>query len=126
MPALSRLIRAAAVGSLLLLVGAIAYGVLAPNPVKGIDERLSRNGAAPAPPFTLAVLAKGHLGRPLTGRVGASFADHRVALSALRGVPVVLNFWITEKVTTKTRLRRTQGRGAAYQPPANPLGLRGP
>lgn len=80
---------AAAVGFL----GLLAFGVLAQSPSTAIDDSLAAGRAAPAPPFELAVLQRGDLGKSLDRRVGVPLADARVSLRQLRGVPIVLNIW---------------------------------
>ena len=84
---------ALAAGSLgLLFVGLIAYGVAARAPNLKIDATLAQGSPAVAPPFDLAVLARGELG-PLAARLRGPLEDGRLSLAELRGSPAVVNFW---------------------------------
>ena len=68
-----------------LFVALLAYGIATQSPDTDIDDRLRRGETAPAPSFELSVLER--------GQGPAALADGRLALSELRGTPVVLNFW---------------------------------
>jgi cytochrome c biogenesis protein CcmG, thiol:disulfide interchange protein DsbE len=70
----------------------LAYGLTASSPDDSIDGRLAERRAAEAPALELPVLQQGSLG-PLTEKLRPLFADDRLALDELRGIPVVLNFW---------------------------------
>lgn len=74
-------------------IGLLTYGLTASAPETGIDEGLARGEAVPAPGFELAVLQRGQPGPRLEELVAGATSDERVALSELRGTPVVLNFW---------------------------------
>jgi cytochrome c biogenesis protein CcmG/thiol:disulfide interchange protein DsbE len=74
-------------------VGLLVYGVTAQAPDRTIDDALSRADAVDAPGFELDVLQRGRVPSPLAAPFGRASADGRVALSELRGTPVVLNFW---------------------------------
>jgi cytochrome c biogenesis protein CcmG/thiol:disulfide interchange protein DsbE len=79
-----------------LLVGLFAlliYGVTAHSPNATIDDSLSRGRPAKAPPFRLDLLQVGALGSALAPKLTGVFQRRSIALSQLRGTPVVLNFW---------------------------------
>jgi cytochrome c biogenesis protein CcmG, thiol:disulfide interchange protein DsbE len=101
------------VGLLALLI----YGVMAQSPSTSIDDALSRGQTTIAPSFRLAVLQAGSLGMPLEPKVAGVFRKRTVALSDLRGTPVVLNFWASwcvpcqEEASTSERAWRQQARG---------------
>jgi cytochrome c biogenesis protein CcmG/thiol:disulfide interchange protein DsbE len=100
------------VGLLALLI----YGVMAQSPNTSIDDALSRGQTTVAPAFRLDVLQTGSLGTPLQPRLAGVFARPAVALSELRGTPVVLNFWASwcvpcqEEAPTLERAWRQQAR----------------
>lgn len=77
----------------LTFIGLLVYGVMAQAPSTTIDDSLSRRQTVVAPPFHLAVLERGSLGPVLTSRLGGVFDRRAVALSDLRGTPIVLNIW---------------------------------
>jgi cytochrome c biogenesis protein CcmG/thiol:disulfide interchange protein DsbE len=79
----------AAAGFVALLV----YGVAAQAPDRTIDDALSHAEAVDAPGFELELLQRGRVPSPLLATFGRASADGRLALSELRGTPVVLNFW---------------------------------
>jgi cytochrome c biogenesis protein CcmG, thiol:disulfide interchange protein DsbE len=85
--------RVVAVAVAVLFVALLAYGLLSKATDDSIDQGLKRSGSVPAPPVELAVLERGELGPVLGARVGQALGAPRLELSALRGVPVVLNFW---------------------------------
>ncbi len=74
-------------------VGLLVYGVMAQAPDRRIDDALARAEAVDAPGFELEVLERGRVPAPLTSVVDRAARDGRIALSELRGTPVVLNFW---------------------------------
>ena len=81
-----------------VLVGAafvalLAYGLITKSPDRTVDDGLRKSGSVAAPALDQPVLQRGVLGEPLQARVGAVLAGPRVALTQLRGTPVVLNFW---------------------------------
>jgi peroxiredoxin/predicted DsbA family dithiol-disulfide isomerase len=79
-----------------LLVGAFAlliYGLTVQSPSATIDESLSRGLPAKAPPFRLDTLRAGGLGSALAPKLTGDVERRSIALSELRGTPVVLNFW---------------------------------
>ena len=78
--------RAAAVVVAALFVALLVYGVVRKSPDTGIDESLAKSHAPAAPGFDLPVLLE-------PAPADRAFADGRLALSELRGRPVVLNFW---------------------------------
>jgi cytochrome c biogenesis protein CcmG, thiol:disulfide interchange protein DsbE len=77
----------------LALVALLIYGITAQSPNATIDDRLSHDRSSPAPPFRLAELQAGSLGPVLAPKLTSSFKQRSLALSDLRGTPVVLNFW---------------------------------
>ena len=74
-------------------LGLLIYGIAAEAPDRTIDDALARADAIEAPGFELPVLAGGEVPVRLTRALGPAGADRRIALSELRGTPVVLNFW---------------------------------
>lgn len=76
-----------------LLVGLLAFGLTrqAANPSVGEALAAGRRPAAKA--FDLELLAPGRLSGSLRTRLAERFADGRVTLQELRGVPVVFNVW---------------------------------
>lgn len=79
----------AVVGFIALLV----YGLVAQSPDSTIDDALAQARATSAPGFELDVLQRGRQPAGLRPIVDRAAADGRIALSELRGTPVVLNFW---------------------------------
>lgn len=75
------------------LLALLIYGVMAQSPNTSIDDALSRGQTTVAPSFRLDVLQAGSLGTPLQPKLAGVFGRPAVALSELRGTPVVLNFW---------------------------------
>ena len=75
------------------LVGLLVYGVAAQAPDRTIDDALLRAEAVAAPGFELEILQRGRVPSALVTTFGRASADGRLALSELRGTPVVLNFW---------------------------------
>lgn len=78
---------------LALIMGLLAYGMLARSPDTSIDDSLARARPAPAKDFRLEVLRLGHLGAEFSRRLAPALADGRVSRDELRGTPYVLNFW---------------------------------
>jgi cytochrome c biogenesis protein CcmG/thiol:disulfide interchange protein DsbE len=76
-----------------LFVALLVYGLASKGADDAITSSLAEGKAPPAPAFTLEVLEKGDLPPRLERRIGAAFADGRVAVRELRGGPVVLNMW---------------------------------
>jgi cytochrome c biogenesis protein CcmG/thiol:disulfide interchange protein DsbE len=74
-------------------VGLLVYGLVAQAPDRTIDDALARAEAVDAPGFELDVLERGRVPAPLSSVVDRAARDGRIALSELRGTPVVLNFW---------------------------------
>jgi cytochrome c biogenesis protein CcmG/thiol:disulfide interchange protein DsbE len=74
-------------------VALLAYGLASKGTDDRIDEALASGRAAPAPGFSLEVLARGDLPPRLARPLGALFARDRLSLASLRGHPVVLNLW---------------------------------
>jgi hypothetical protein len=59
------------------------------------DDSLADSRPAPAPGYRLEVLQRGRLGEELDARLAPALADGRVAAQELRGMPYVLNFWVS-------------------------------
>ncbi len=76
-----------------LALAAIIVGLLSKPPDTRIDGRLSVKRAAPAPAFSLPLLAGGALPKNPSPRLAAALQSGRLSLAALRGTPVVLNIW---------------------------------
>jgi cytochrome c biogenesis protein CcmG, thiol:disulfide interchange protein DsbE len=89
-PPLGRVAVAVAVAAFLAL---LVYGLAAQSPDTSIDDELVNGRTPPAPAFELGLLAGSEELGPLARAVGPALADGRVALSELRGTPVVVNFW---------------------------------
>ena len=85
-----RALRIAGVLAAVAFVALLAYGLTTKATDSTIDDALSRGEAVPAPGFTLSALADGQDAGPAWSRAAA---DGEVALSELRGTPLVLNFW---------------------------------
>jgi cytochrome c biogenesis protein CcmG, thiol:disulfide interchange protein DsbE len=83
-----------AVGLVLVaaFVALLGYGLVANSPSTSIDSQLSKSKAVKPPAFELKVLQPGVLGQ-LRPRLNRALSDGRLALSELRGLPVVLNYW---------------------------------
>jgi cytochrome c biogenesis protein CcmG/thiol:disulfide interchange protein DsbE len=71
----------------------LAYGLLSKGADDRIDQALSSGRAARAPGFSLEVLTAGALPPRLEHALGASLRREKLALSDLRGTPIVLNLW---------------------------------
>jgi cytochrome c biogenesis protein CcmG/thiol:disulfide interchange protein DsbE len=82
-----------------LFVALLAYGVMAQSPSTGIDASLARGRPVAAPPFRLALLSHGNLGPVLGRRLASALRGAFLTLGALRGTPVVLNFYASWCVT---------------------------
>jgi cytochrome c biogenesis protein CcmG/thiol:disulfide interchange protein DsbE len=101
------------------LIGLLIYGVMAQSPNTSIDDALNRGQTTIAPAFRLDVLEPGSLGTPLQPKLAGVFGRPAVALSELRGTPVVLNFWASwcvpcqEEASTLERAWRQQARPRA-------------
>jgi cytochrome c biogenesis protein CcmG/thiol:disulfide interchange protein DsbE len=86
-------LRALGLVTAVAFVALLVYGLAARSPDTTIDDAIARGEPAGAPGFELDVL---HAGRPLgrlTAIVQRATSDGRLALSELRGTPVVLNIW---------------------------------
>lgn len=98
------------------LLALLIYGVMAQSPNTSIDDALSRGQTTIAPAFRLDVLQAGLLGTALQSKLAGVFGRPAVALSELRGTPVVLNFWASwcvpcqEEAPTLERAWREQAR----------------
>jgi cytochrome c biogenesis protein CcmG, thiol:disulfide interchange protein DsbE len=78
---------------LALFMALLAYGLLSQPADKTIDSSLAEAKAPPAPGFELELFQRGRVGARLAPRLRPAAADGHIALSELRGVPIVLNFW---------------------------------
>jgi cytochrome c biogenesis protein CcmG/thiol:disulfide interchange protein DsbE len=87
---LSRLVALALAG---LFIALLAYGLASKAPDDRIDQRLADGRTAPAPAFSLELLERGTLPRPLETGLSPALRDGKLDLGELRGVPFVLNFW---------------------------------
>jgi cytochrome c biogenesis protein CcmG/thiol:disulfide interchange protein DsbE len=76
-----------------LLIALLAYGLEVKNPDDTIDERLAEGRTAPAPGFSLELVARGRLPGALRRAVAPRLADGELSLEELRGTPTALNFW---------------------------------
>ena len=114
-------LRAAAVLAALAFLALLAYGVLTEGDDTSVDDRLRREGSAPAPALDLRLLERGDPGPALAPRLRPALQDGRLSLRELRGTPVVLNFWASwcDPCRTETPLlQRTwlqaRGRGVLF------------
>ena len=76
-----------------LFIALLVYGLESRGPDDAIDDALAEGRAPTAPAFDLEVLERGQIPAPLRAPLGGALADGRLALSELRGTPVVLNLW---------------------------------
>ncbi|HET7590568.1 MAG TPA: TlpA disulfide reductase family protein [Solirubrobacterales bacterium] len=81
------------IGGVVLFIALLVYGLESRGPDDAIDGALTEGRAAKAPAFDLEVLARGEIPARLREPLGGALADGRLALSELRGTPVVLNLW---------------------------------
>lgn len=114
-------VRSAALLGVGLFVALLAYGLLTAAPETGIDDNLAEARATPAPAFELPVLQRGDPGVTLAANQRSATADGQVALSELRGRPMVLNFWASwcvpcqqEAPLLERSWRRWRGEGVAF------------
>ncbi len=77
----------------LAFIALLAYGLAVQAPDTTIDDALARAQATSAPEFELDILQRERQPAGQEAPVERIAADGRVALSELRGRPVVLNFW---------------------------------
>ena len=82
-----------AIACVVALLGLLAYGISSRAPNTAIDARLAQGRPAAAPDFKLQVLQAGSLGARLSRRLAPTLTRRELDLRALRGAPVVLNFW---------------------------------
>ena len=86
-------LRSLGVLAAIAFTGLLVYGVTTQAPDRTIDDALARVEAVDAPGFDLEVLQRGRVPSSLAPVVDRAAADDRIALSELRGTPVVVNFW---------------------------------
>lgn len=117
----STLARGAVLLALALFMALLVYGLSTSSPRTDIDDALARAEPVRAPDFELPVLERGTLPRALRPTLRPALADGRVALSEVRGVPVVLNFWASwcipcrqEASTLERSWRRAGGQGVLF------------
>jgi cytochrome c biogenesis protein CcmG/thiol:disulfide interchange protein DsbE len=91
--ALRRGLQVLGIGTAVLFVVLLAYGVVAQSPSTRIDDNLARGRAVAAPAFELAVLQDGSLGPTLGARLAGVLSHGQLGPRQVRGVPFVLNFW---------------------------------
>ena len=89
----ARLLPWVAVAAVAAFVGLLAYGLAARAPDRTIDEALAAGSGAPAPDFELEVLVPSAGGSGPSAAFRRAAEDGTVALSELRGIPIVLNLW---------------------------------
>jgi cytochrome c biogenesis protein CcmG/thiol:disulfide interchange protein DsbE len=85
--------RWAVIAAVVLFIALLVYGLESRGPDDAIDGALTEGRAAEAPAFDLEVLERGEIPARLRAPLGGALADGRLALSELRGTPVVLNLW---------------------------------
>jgi len=105
----------------LLLIGLLAFGLVAQSPNTTIDDSLAQGQSILAPAFHLDVLQRGNLGPRLTAELAVPLRAGRLSLSELRGVPFVLNFWASwcvpcaqEAPTLERAWARARPRGVLF------------
>ena len=104
-----------------LFIALLVYGLESRGPDDAIDDALAEGRAPTAPAFDLEVLERGQIPAPLRAPLGGALADGRLALSELRGTPVVLNLWASWCTPCREEAPRLQKgwvrwgpRGVAY------------
>lgn len=80
-------------GGVIAFVALLAYGLAAQAPDRTVDDALAAGTAPRAPEFELDVLTRGAGRSAPAVAFRRAAADGKVALSELRGTPIVLNFW---------------------------------
>ena len=90
-PGLRLALQVAAVSIVVALLALLTWKVVAGSPGSSFVDRIGRGKKPPAPAFALPVIWKHDETWPSAAR--RALADGRLALTELRGRPVVINFW---------------------------------
>ncbi len=75
------------------VVALLVFGVAAQGPSTSIDDVLAKGRSAPAPAFSLSVLARGDWQPVDYPSLPRALEDGTLSMGELGGAPVVLNFW---------------------------------
>ena len=97
-------------------IALLVYGLTTQGHDDRIDKALASGRSIEAPGFTLEVLDRGTLPPRLEGPVGGVLGQDRLALSDLRGTPVVLNLWASWCTTCREEADRLQKGWRSFGP----------